>query len=449
MTTLGAVGAAGAWVPGPLWGLPFAAMLLTIAISPMLAPRFWHRRMGLIVGAVTLGLLLPLALLRGPQLVWHDVWHAALVEYLPFVSLLLALFTAGGGILVEGGGIGRPAGNTLLLALGTLLAGVMGTTGVAMVLIHPLLRGNAHRARKVHLVVFFIVLVANAGGATTPLGDPPLYLGFLRGVPFGWPLLHLAAPLLVVALPLLGLFWLLDRQLARTEPEPQPPRPLRLRGGRNAVLVLLVVATVLLQGVWHPGEAVLLGQKIGLERLLGVAVFAAITAASLLITPRALRRRNLFSWEPMREVAVLFAGIFVTVGPVLDMLAAGPAGPLAPLLALTQTADGQPSPLAYFWLAGLLSGLLDNAPTYLVFFNLAGGDPATLTGQLAPVLRALSAGAVFFGALTYVGNAPNMMVRAIAVRRGVRMPGFFAYILIVGGMLLPLFGLLTLFFFIP
>ncbi len=434
----------GATAPGLLWGLPFAAVLLAIAFGPMLAPRFWHRRMGLIATVVSLALLLPLAALRGPEVAWHGVWHATLAEYLPFISLLLALFTVGGGILVAGGRIGTPAGNTALLALGTVLAGVMGTTGVAMVLIHPLLRGNAHRTRKVHLVVFFIVLVANVGGATTPLGDPPLYLGFLNGVPFFWPLRNLTIPLLVVALPLLGGFWLLDRSLARGEPKPPPPRPLRVRGRRNAVLVVLVVATVLLQGVWHPGEVVLLGQPIGLERLLGMAVFAAITLASVVITPHALRRRNLFSWEPMREVAVLFAAIFVTIGPVLEMLDAGQAGPLAPLLALTSDAAGQPLPFAYFWLAGLLSGFLDNAPTYLVFFNLAGGDPAALTGQLAPVLRALSSGAVFFGALTYVGNAPNMMVRTIAAQRGVRMPGFFAYILYASALLMPLFGLLTL-----
>lgn len=442
-----AAGPAGAEVPGLVWGLPFAALLLTIAFGPMLAPRLWHRRMGLIAGVLSLALLLPLVVLRGPEPAWHAAWHAALAEYLPFITLLLALFTAGGGILVEGGRIGTPAGNTVLLALGTVLAGVMGTTGVAMVLIHPLLRGNAHRARKVHLVVFFIVLVANAGGATTPLGDPPLYLGFLQGVPFAWPLLNLTVPLLAVALPLLAGFWLLDGFLARGEPQPPPPRRLRVRGQRNAVLVLLVVATVLLQGVWHPGEVVLLGQSIGVERLVGMAVFVAITGASLLITPRALRHRNLFSWEPMREVAVLFAAIFITISPVLDMLAAAHDGPLAPLLALTSNADGQPSPMAYFWLAGLLSGFLDNAPTYLVFFNLAGGDPAVLTGPLAPVLRALSAGAVFFGALTYVGNAPNMMVRSIAAHRGVRMPGFFAYIGIAGALLLPLFGLLTVFVF--
>jgi Na+/H+ antiporter NhaD/arsenite permease-like protein len=431
----------------PLWGLPFAGLLLTIAVCPMLAPRFWHRRMGLIAAAWSLALLLPLAVLRGAAPAWHAAWHAALVDYLPFVSLLLALFTAGGGILVEGGRIGTPAGNTALLALGTVLAGVMGTTGVAMVLIHPLLRANAHRTRKVHLAVFFIVLVANAGGATTPLGDPPLYLGFLRGVPFFWPLLHLSVPLLVVALPLLAAFWALDHILARAEPPPPPARRLRVRGWRNAGLVGLAAATVLVQGVWQPGEAVLFGQAIGLERLLGILVFAAITLVSLAITPRTVRERNLFRWAPVQEVALLFAAIFVTIGPVLDMLAAAQAGPLAPLLALTSDAAGQPSRLAYFWLAGTLSAFLDNAPTYLVFFKLAGGDPVLLTGDGAPVLLALSAGTVFFGGLTYIGNAPNMMVRAIAAQRGVRMPGFFGYMAWSGALLLPVFALLSILLF--
>ena len=416
----------------------------------MLAPRLWHRRMGVIAASWSLALLLPLVALHGPAVAWHDIWHAALLEYLPFVALLLALFTAGGGILLEGGPWGTPAGNTALLALGTALAGVMGTTGVAMVLIHPLLRANAHRARKVHLVVFFIVLAANAGGATTPLGDPPLYLGFLQGVPFFWPLRQLAVPLLIVAIPLLAAFFLLDRHLVRGEPPAPPPRPLHVRGWRNAALVALVVAAVLAQGVWHPGEVTLLGQNIGLERLLGMLVFAAITLVSHRVSPRARCASATCSagsrcakWRCCSPPSSSPSARCCPCWPP------GMNGPLAPLLALTSDAAGHPSPLAYFWLAGTLSALLDNAPTYLVFFQLAGSDPAALTGHLSPVLRALSAGAVFFGALTYIGNAPNMMVRAIAARRGVRMPGFFGYMLWSCALLLPPFGLLTLLYFLP
>lgn len=420
-------------MPSLAWALPFAGLLGSIALMPILAPHLWHRRMDVITAGWTLSLLVPLSVLQGFETSGHMLLHAVILEYLPFVTLLLALFTAGGGILIEGGPWGRPAGNTALLAIGTLLAGVMGTTGVAMVLIHPLLRANAHRREKVHLVVFFIVLVANAGGATTPLGDPPLYLGFLRGIPFAWPLVHLAAPLAMLALPLLAAFWVVDRRLSRGVSAPHP-QPFRLRGLGNIGLVAIVVAMVLLQGVWHPGEADFLGIHIGIERLVGMAVFLAVAALSVATTPRVVREGNLFSWAPMHEVLVLFGGIFVTIAPVLDLLAAR-ATPLS-------------SPLAYFWLTGILSAFLDNAPTYLIFFRLAGDDPAMLTGVGAPMLRAISAGAVFFGALTYIGNAPNLMVRSIAAHRGIRMPGFFGYMLWAGCLLLPVFLLQSLLFFL-
>jgi Na+/H+ antiporter NhaD/arsenite permease-like protein len=433
--------------PGIAWGIPFAGLLLSIAIFPLLAPRLWHHRMGAVAAAWTVGLLVPQAVLQGTGIAAGAAWHAVLIEYLPFVALLLALFTAGGGILLEGGPWGTPAGNTLLLAIGVVLAGVMGTTGVSMVLIHPLLRSNAHRRRRVHLVVFFIILCANAGGITSPLGDPPLYIGFLRGVPFGWPLAHLLTPLLALVIPLLAVFFLLDTYLARGEPRPARSNRLRLRGWPNLVLVCVVVACVLTQGVWHPGTWVVLGQEIEIERLLGMGVLFGVAAVSWVITPREIRAGNLFSWAPMEEVAKLFAAIFVTIGPVLLMLAAGRDGPLAALLNLTVDSAGRPLPIAYFWMAGALAAVLDNAPTYLVFFQLAGDDAGRLTGELAPVLRSLSAGAVFFGGLTYIGNAPNMMVRSIAAHRGIRMPSFFGYLGWAALLLLPMFGVLTLVFF--
>ena len=434
-------------VPALGWGLPFLGVLASIALLPMLAERFWHRRMGLVALFWVLALVVPQAVAQGLSETAGAVWHAVLIEYLPFVSLLGALYVVGGGILLRGGPWGTPSGNTLLLAIGTVLAGVMGTTGAAMVLIHPLLRANAHRARKTHLAVFFIILVANAGGATTPLGDPPLYVGFLRGVPFGWPLLNLGLPLLVLAVPLLAAFWLVDRHLAKTEPAPDRAQTLHLRGWGNVGLLGVIVAMVVLQGVWQPGSISFAGQKIGVERLLAMGILAVVAAVSWRITPRAVHQGNMFSWAPIEEVAILFAAIFITIGPVMGMLHAGMAGPLAPLLRLNMDAAGQPLPLVTFWMAGLLSAFLDNAPTYLVFFELAGGDPVSLTGKLNPILTALSAGTVFFGALTYIGNAPNMMVRAIAAHRGVRMPGFFGFMLWSCCLLLPGFVLLSLVFF--
>ena len=430
-------------VPGLAWGIPFVGLLLSIAIMPLVAPRLWHHRMGVVALLWTLGLVVPQAALQGVGLAAGATWHAVLIEYLPFVALLLALFTAGGGILLEGGPWGTPAGNTLLLAIGIVLAGVMGTTGVSMVLIHPLLRSNAHRRKRVHLVVFFIILCANAGGITSPLGDPPLYIGFLRGVPFGWPLANLVLPLLILAIPLLAVFFVLDTFLSRGEIRPARSNRLRLRGGENLALVGVVVACVLVQGIWHPGMWTLFGQGIEIERLLGMAVLFAVAGASWRVTRREIREGNLFSWEPMLEVGKLFAAIFVTIGPVLLMLGAGRDGPLSALLELTIGGDGQPNPLAYFWMAGSLAAVLDNAPTYLVFFQLAGDDAQRLTGELAPVLRGLSAGAVFFGGLTYIGNAPNMMVRSIAAHRGIEMPSFFAYMGWACLLLVPMFLVLS------
>ncbi len=434
-------------VPGLVWGIPFIGVLLSIALLPMLAERLWHRRMGTIAALWVLALLVPQAVLQGPQAAAGGAWHAILIEYLPFVTLLLALYTAAGGILVRGGRLGSPAANTMLLAIGAAIAGVMGTTGASMVLIHPLLRANAHRTRKVHQVVFFIIIVGNVGGATSPLGDPPLYIGFLHGVPFFWPLTRLWPQLLLAAVLLLALFYLVDRRSAKIDPMPPPAERFHVRGWTNLALIGVVVAAVLGQSVWHPGDIVLFGQPIGVERLAGIAVFAGVTLLSASTTARAVRQGNMYSWGPIEEVAKLFAAIFITIGPVLAMLQAGFDGPLAPLLRLTFDAHGQPLPVAYFWLTGILSAFLDNAPTYLVFFELAGGDAGHLTTDLTLILEAISAGAVFFGALTYIGNAPNLMVRSIAAHRGVRMPGFFGYMGWSCGLTLPVFALLTLLFY--
>jgi Na+/H+ antiporter NhaD/arsenite permease-like protein len=433
--------------PGLAWGIPFLGIILSLGLFPIIAPRFWRRRKGLVAALWTLALLAPQAALIGPGFALESAWHAVLRDYLPFVTLLAAMFTVGGGILVQGGPWGRPGGNTLLLALGTVLAGVVGPIAASMVLIHPLLRANAHRTRRVHLVVFFIILVSNIGGVVTPLGNPPLYIGLLLGVPYAWPLRHLLVPLLLMALPLLAGFWVVDRHRAKAEPPPPPARRLRLRGHVNLLLLGVVIAGVLAQDWWQPGTVTLFGVSLGIERLAGMAVFGAVVALSAALTPRAVHEANMFSWTPILEVAKLFAAIFITITPALAMLQAADHGPLAPLLRLTTDVLGRPNPIAYFWLAGTLSAFLDNAPTYLVFFQIAGNDAGQLTGTLSATLAALSAGAVMLGALTYIGNAPNLLVRSVAAHRGVRMPGFFGYMAISCALLLPLFAMLTLLFF--
>ncbi len=433
--------------PSLPWAAPFLGVLLSIALLPMLAPRLWHRRMASIAGLWVAALLVPWGATAGAAAAGRLAWNAVVVEYLPFVTILLALYAAGGGVLVRGGPAGTPRGNTLMLAAGMGLGVVMGQAGAAMVMVNPLLHANAHRRRKVHLPLFLIVLVANASGALTPLGNPPLYIGFLQGVPFLWPARHLLLPLLVLTALLLAAFYVLDRTLAAAEPPPPAPGRLHVRGWGNLLLILLTGGVVLAQNAVDAGAVELGGESIPLMRLIAVGAFVAVAVVSAAATPRAIRQGNDFTWGPMREIALLFLAIFVTIDPVLQMLEGGLSGPLAPILRLTLGPDGAPRPIVFFWLAGILSAFLDNAPTYLVFFNVAGINPAAMTAAQASALAALSAGAVFFGGLTYIGNAPNMMVRGVAAHRGVRMPGFLGFLAMAAALLLPVFAVLTALFF--
>ncbi|MDD2861400.1 MAG: sodium:proton antiporter [Acidiphilium sp.] len=411
--------------------VPFGGTLLSFALLPGLAPRFWHRNMVRIsLGWVVLGVVLAIAG-AGPVRAASGLWVSTVVDFLPFIAVLMALYTLGGGVLIAGGPWGRPGGNVLLLAIGTVLAGVMGTIGAGLLLIHPLLASNAARPEKRHLVLGFIILVANAGGALSPLGDPPLLIGFLRGVPFFWPLQNLTGPLLVIALPVLALTYGYDRYRAAHEPVPVR-QALRIRGGLNIVLLIGFVAAIAASGV-VPGPEIGLGParmpaaQLALTLLAGVVVMV-----SERMTSRTIRARNRFAWGPMREIAVLFFAIFATIPPVLAAIAAAPL-PKEPLL--------------WFWLAGVCSAFLDSAPTYLIFFNAAGGSAAALIRPPAELLTALSAGSVFFGAVTYLGNAPNLMIRSIAARRGVRMPGFFGYFVAAALVLVPLFVVESAVFF--
>jgi Na+/H+ antiporter NhaD/arsenite permease-like protein len=433
------------------WGLPFAGLLLSIALMPLLAGPIWHHHYGKIAAGWALLLVLPFAVVFGLGVAASEVWHILLQEYVPFIALLLALYVTGGGVLVKGTLIGTPATNTALLAFGTVIASVMGTTGASMLLIRPVLRANAFRQRKTHTFVFFIFLVSNIGGSLTPLGDPPLYLGFLKGVSFFWTTTHLFSEFLFCAVLLLAVYYALD-SWAWAREKPTPPaiekrERFSIEGYANLWLICAVVLMVLAQGYWRPGDVALFGEKIGLERLVGVAVFIGIAAISMWVTPRQLRDDNGFAWGAILEVAKLFAAIFVTMAPVLAILRAGTAGAAAPLVALTSGAGGEPIPWVYFWMTGVLSSFLDNAPTYLVFFNLAGGDPAHLMAEGALTLAAISCGAVFMGANSYIGNAPNFMVKAIVEEQGVRMPSFFGYCAWALVFLIPLFVLVTFIFF--
>ncbi|MGF6777939.1 Na+/H+ antiporter NhaD/arsenite permease-like protein [Paraburkholderia sp. GAS334] len=439
-----------------LWGVPFAGVLLSIAIFPLVAPAFWHHHFGKIAAAWAAAFLVPFAVAFGADAAFGTLVHALLEEYIPFIVLLATLYTVAGGICVRGNLHGSPRLNTGILALGTVLASIMGTTGAAMLLIRPLLRANDNRKHVVHVVVFFIFLVANAGGSLSPLGDPPLFLGFLNGVSFFWTTTHLALPMLFICVVLLTVFYALDSYYFRRREEARKPfldptpdsAPFGLDGKINFVLLGAVIALVLMSGLWKPGtEFNVFGTHVALQNAVRDAALIVVTLVSLAITPRAARAGNDFNWAPIEEVAKLFAGIFVTIAPVIVILRAGEAGAFAGIVHLVNDASGQPHDAMYFWATGVLSSFLDNAPTYLVFFNLAGGDAQTLMTTGATTLAAISAGAVFMGANSYIGNAPNFMVKAIAESRGVRMPGFFAYLGWAVVVLMPVFLVTTWLFF--
>jgi Na+/H+ antiporter NhaD/arsenite permease-like protein len=432
------------------WVLPFLGLLLSIATGPLLFARVWHAHYGKIAFAWSTLTLAPLAAVYGVPVAVAEFVHAMLAEYLSFIVLLFALYVVAGGILVTGNLRGTPWVNAAILALGTALASVVGTTGAAMILIRPLLRANAARLVNAHVVVFFIFLVANIGGALSPLGDPPLFVGFLRGVDFFWTTRHLAVPTALAAAVVLAVFVAIDVWHYRKDRrvvllgETPAPAAIRVRGAINLALIGLIVGAILLSATWKPGIAFnAYGTPVELQNIVRDAALVVIALLSLLITRDEHREANGFTWEPIREVGYLFAGIFVCIIPVLAALDAGEKGPFGWLLDIVTRPDGRPHDIAYFWLTGVLSAVLDNAPTYLVFFQLAGGDASRLMGGLGTTLAAISMGAVFMGALTYIGNAPNFMIYAIASERGVRMPSFFGYLVWSGAVLIPVLVVLT------
>jgi Na+/H+ antiporter NhaD/arsenite permease-like protein len=444
----------------PLWtGLPFVGILLSIAFFPLLAPSFWERHYPK-VSLFWAALFAVPFLLVFKGVAADAILRIYLLDYIPFIILLWGLFTVSGGVLLRGRLQGTPLMNTLLLAIGTALASWMGTTGASMLMIRPVLRANAARKHKKHIFIFFIFLVANIGGALTPLGDPPLFLGFLHGVPFTWTFSMLPHMLLASAI-LLVLHYLIDGFYFRKESvavlSEEKEEVLRLEGGHNILFLAGILGAVLLSGVWDAGTFSVAGVELQLQGVVRDIVIILMALLSLRTTRKHVRRDNNFTWHPIVEVAYIFAGIFMTILPVLAMLRAGDKGAMAFAI------NAVSRPVHYFWATGGLSSFLDNAPTYLTYFNLALGRlqipdgsvggilrgvlPDPSRGELAAFLRAVSAGAVFFGANTYIGNAPNFMVRSIAERHRVKMPSFFGYMLWSVGILIPLFVLVTLLFF--
>lgn len=437
----------------PLWStIPFVGILLSIAIFPLFAPRWWHKHFPQVSLFWALVMVVPF-LFAYRRVALHEILHIYMLDYLPFVILLWSLYTVSAGIYIRGTLRGSPSLNTLLLVIGTILASWVGTTGASMILIRPLIRANAWRRHKVHLIVFFIFLVSNIGGSLTPLGDPPLFLGFLRGVPFFWTL-KLIGPLLVVAVPLLITFFVIDLHYFRQEERPEQTgnEPVRIEGARNFILLGGIVGAVLMSGMWKAGTFDLFGVPLKIEFVVRDFLLLLMGLLSLRVTSAKIHKANEFSWFPIREVAILFAGIFMTIIPALAILKAGADGALAPLIAFTR------EPSHFFWITGGLSGFLDNAPTYLTFLNTAMGSffegvPVHeavhhLIREQSIYLEAISSGAVYMGALTYIGNAPNFMVKSIAEEAGIAMPSFFGYMVRWSlPILIPAFILLTVVFY--
>jgi len=449
----------------PLWSIiPFIGILMSIAIMPLAAPQVWHHHYGKIAAAWAVLFALPFLLVyRGAA--FYELAHIVLIDYIPFIIVLWGLFTVGGGIVVRGSLAGTPVVNTVLLLVGTILASWIGTTGAAMLLIRPIIRANAWRSKKMHIIIFFIFLVANIGGSLTPLGDPPLLLGFIHGVPFFWTL-RLFIPMAFVVIILLGLFYAIDSYMLKsngdTPPENQIKEPLRLDGAHNFLYLGGILAFVLYSGSVELSEVNILGVHVAWQDLIRNIGIIAMGLASLRTTPYALREDNGFTWHPIQEVAYLFAGIFITIVPALAILRAGNEGAMAFVI------NAAEEPWHYFWITGTLSSFLDNAPTYLTFFNtalgklhlteeavgvyLAGGGLSGHTQSsletFEVLLESISIGAVFMGAMTYIGNAPNFMVRSIAEENEIPMPSFFGYMLWSVVLLVPIFILVTFIFLI-
>ena len=445
----------------PMWlCAPFGALLLCIAIFPITAPLWWEKHQQWVVLALSAAFLIAYGMLCGAEATAETALECLVNDYLTFIVLLFGLFCVAGNITLVGDLAGSPRVNVALLLFGTFLSSLIGTTGASMLMVRPMIKMNAWRKRKRHIMVFFIFLISNIGGCLTPIGDPPLLMGFSRGVPFFWSL-KLLPVMLFNAVILLTVFYFVDMKAYRRDiaagrkPDiSKPGRDVHIDGLHNIVFLVAIVAAVILSGTLPtlPAFQNEAGQVLGIRIFGGVTLtwpsiieMAIILLAALLsfkTTHVSVRTANHFTWGAIKEVAVLFVGIFITMQPALMILKEqGPA-------------LGLDSPFQMFWITGALSSFLDNTPTYLVFLTTAcslgfeSGLVTTLGTIPETMLMAISCGAVFMGANSYIGNAPNFMVKSISDENGVRMPSFFGYLLWSLVFLGPLFLLDSLLFFL-
>lgn len=440
--------------------IPFAGLLLCIAVLPLVKAEWWEAHQPHAIVFWSLLFVLPFAFVYGPGQAFEKVLECIVDDYLTFIILLFGLFCVSGNITLEGDLAGSPRINVGLLLIGTMLSSWIGTTGASMLMVRPIIKMNAWRKRRSHIMVFFIFLISNIGGCLTPIGDPPLLMGFMRGVPFFWSL-HLFPVLLFNVVILLTIFYFLDRRAYRKDiaeglkPDiSKPGTEVHILGLHNLIFLAMIVAAVILSGTL-PGMAAfqdaegavrgihLFGEvTLTYPALIEVVIILVAAFLSFKTTSVEIRRKNHFTWGAIQEVAVLFVGIFITMQPALMILKANGAS------------LGLNKPFEMFWATGCLSSFLDNTPTYLVFLTTAGalgfteGMPTILGTVPIAMLEAISCGAVFMGANTYIGNAPNFMVKSISDENGIRMPSFFGYLLWAITFLIPVFLLDMLVFFL-
>lgn len=437
-----------------LFSIPFVGMLLSIAIMPLVAGEWWEKKKQYMVILWSALFLIPFAVCFTPGMMVETLCEIVFEDYITFIILLFGLFCVAGNISIKGNFRGTPKMNIVLLLVGTLLAGWIGTTGASMLMIRPIMKANEWRKRRAHTIVFFIFMVANLGGCLTPVGDPPLLMGFMRGVPFFWSM-RLIPLLILNAAVLLCLYFMIDLVTFRKEiAEGHQPATrekaieLQVEGKHNIVFIAMIIMAVLLSGTlpnypaFAGGLHIIGDVELSYAAIVEIVIILAAAFLSIKTTPKEVRIENQFTWGPIQEVAILFIGIFITMEPALLFLEANGAS-----LGLTQ-------PWQMFWATGILSSFLDNTPTYLVFLTTAGtlgatSGIATQVGTIATtMLMAISAGAVCMGANTYIGNAPNFMVRSIAEEKGIKMPSFFGYMLWSICTLIPIFILDMIVFFI-
>ncbi len=425
--------------------IPYTALMLALALCPLLLPKIWHTFEKHILAIIAIWTLVTIFRVEGTHQAIHNFGHMLFHEYIAFIAILFALFAVAGGIHVQFNISDSLKNNVLILLIGAFLANFIGTTGASMVLIRPFLKLNHNRPYKTHLGVFFILIVANIGGSLTPLGDPPLFMGYLAGVDFSWTLLHGWKPFFFIVPCSLCIFALIDRVKNKHTISQRNDVGITIEGGFNFALMIAIAGiTLLAPTLSDDNAATIMGIGISWQDIVRDLSYVSIGAISLWLTPKHVHHQQHFNFEPLKEVSRVFLVIFLTLIPISAMLKLGADGPFHILFDFTHNASGSPIAARYFWTAGSLSAFLDNAPTYLLFFKMAGGNAQTLMHQLPSTLLAISLGSVYMGAISYIGNAPNFMVRSIAKQSGVEMPSFLGYMAWSCVILLPILYCISL-----